>query len=105
MTLLQFELDVEEVWKEMKAIISRVVDHTSGMDDDDDGMDPFADCILPCHAREVCRYAGEETHVVGAILGGIASQEAVKLLTHQYVCINNTFVYNGVAGVGSVYDL
>ena len=85
----------------MKAMISRVVD-TSEMED---GNDSFTDCILPSHAREICRYGGEETHVLGAILGGIASQEAVKLLTHQYVCINNTFVYNGVAGVGAVYDL
>lgn len=85
----------------MTAIVSRAMDDASM----EAAGDAFSSCISRDHAREVCRYAGEETHVVGAVLGGIASQEAVKILTHQYVCINNTFVYNGVAGVGAVYEL
>lgn len=29
---------------------------------------------------------------------GVASQEVVKLVTHQYVPANNTLIYNGMAG-------
>lgn len=31
-----------------------------------------------------------------AILGGVAGQECIKLITHQYLPLDNTFVYDGV---------
>lgn len=34
-----------------------------------------------------------------------ALQEAVKVLTQQYVPLNNTFVYNGIASTGGSYHL
>jgi amyloid beta precursor protein binding protein 1 len=42
---------------------------------------------------------------VAAILGGVGSQEAVKVLTQQYVPVDHTFVYNGIASVGARYAL
>lgn len=33
------------------------------------------------------------------------AQEAVKVLTQQYVPLNNTFIYNGLASVGGSYRL
>jgi NEDD8-activating enzyme E1 regulatory subunit len=51
------------------------------------------------------RYGAAELHNIAAILGGIGSQEAVKVLTQQYVPLTNTFVYNGVASVGGSYCL
>lgn len=48
--------------------------------------------------EEVVRYGGCELHVTSSVLGGIASQEAVKLLTKQYAPLNNTLIYNGVNG-------
>lgn len=35
----------------------------------------------------------------------VCLQEAVKVLTQQYVPLNNTFVYNGVASTGGSYQL
>ena len=55
--------------------------------------------ITPDHATELVRYGGCELHTVSGIVGGLASQEAVKLLTHQFVPVDNTFVYNGIASV------
>lgn len=46
-----------------------------------------------------CRYDAAELHAVAAIMGGIASQEAVKLITQQYLPITGVFVFNGVAGI------
>jgi hypothetical protein len=57
------------------------------------------------HAEEVVRGAGKEVHSVSALVGGVAAQEAVKLVTHQYKPLDNTYVYNGVAGCGAVYCL
>ena len=46
--------------------------------------------------HEVCRYGGCELHAVASIVGGCAAQEAIKLLTKQYVPVNNLFVFNAV---------
>ncbi|KAL7467294.1 hypothetical protein ACHAXS_007548 [Conticribra weissflogii] len=54
-------------------------------------------------AKEVVRYNEAEIHNIAAILGGVASQEAVKLITGQYVPLDDTFVYNGIASVAGVY--
>ena len=54
-------------------------------------------------ARELARYGNAEVHAVASVVGGVASQEAVKLITGQYVPLNNTYVYNGIVSVGGVY--
>jgi len=46
--------------------------------------------------HEICRYGGCELHAVASILGGCAAQEAIKLLTKQYVPVDNLFVFNAV---------
>jgi amyloid beta precursor protein binding protein 1 len=55
------------------------------------------------YAEEMTRYGNAEIHTVASVVGGVASQEAVKIITGQYVPINNTYVYNGIASVGAVY--
>lgn len=48
--------------------------------------------------EEVVRYGGCELHVTSAVLGGVASQEVVKLLTKQYTPLCNTLIYDGLHG-------
>ena len=57
----------------------------------------------PQYQEEMKRYFGSKLHVVASLIGGIASQEAVKLLTHQFVPINNTLILNGLTGEAAVY--
>ncbi|KAE8814901.1 NEDD8-activating enzyme E1 regulatory subunit [Hordeum vulgare] len=45
---------------------------------------------------EVCRFAGAEIHPVATFIGGVASQEVIKLVTKQFVPLNGTFVFNGI---------
>lgn len=54
-------------------------------------------------AREVVRYDEAEIHNIAAAVGGVASQEAVKLITGQYVPIDDTYVYNGISSTAGVY--
>jgi len=61
--------------------------------------------ITPAHAAEMCRYGGTELHAVAAFMGGVAAQEAVKLLTAQYVPLDNTFVHNAISGTSGTYCL
>lgn len=44
--------------------------------------------------EEMIRFAGVELHNVAALIGGIAGQEAVKIITRQFVPLNNTIIVN-----------
>jgi len=54
---------------------------------------------------EIARTAGGEIHVVAALVGGVGSQEAIKVLISQYIPLNNTFIYNGVHGSATQLEL
>lgn len=43
---------------------------------------------------EFCRYGAGEIHSVAAFVGGVAAQESIKIITHQFVPLNNTWIYN-----------
>ncbi|EGD77785.1 hypothetical protein PTSG_08875 [Salpingoeca rosetta] len=58
-----------------------------------DGVTIGDDCV-----KEMCRYGAAQLHSVAAFVGGMTSQEIVKLVTQQYVPANHTIIYNGVQG-------
>ncbi|ORX93799.1 NEDD8-activating enzyme E1 regulatory subunit [Basidiobolus meristosporus CBS 931.73] len=57
------------------------------------------------HIHEVCRTGLAELPSIAALLGGIVSQEVIKLVTKQYIPLNNTLVYNGINATTSTYEL
>lgn len=46
--------------------------------------------------NEMCRYGSAEIHAVAAFVGGVASQEVIKLITKQFVPLAGTFIFNGI---------
>ena len=46
--------------------------------------------------HEVCRTGGAELHAVAAVMGANAAQECVKLITGQYVPVDNLFVFDAM---------
>ena len=48
-------------------------------------------------AREVARAAGGELHNIAALTGGMVAQEIIKIVTRQYIPIDNTCVFDGIA--------
>lgn len=48
------------------------------------------------YVHEVCRYGAAEPHAMAAFIGGCAAHEAIKLLTKQYVPIDNLFLFNAM---------
>ncbi|XP_039131097.1 NEDD8-activating enzyme E1 regulatory subunit AXR1-like [Dioscorea cayenensis subsp. rotundata] len=46
--------------------------------------------------NEMCRFGGAELHAVAALIGGIASEEVIKLVTKQFVPLTGTFIFNGI---------
>lgn len=46
--------------------------------------------------NEMCRFGAAELHAIAAFIGGIASQEVIKLITKQFVPMSGTFIFNGI---------
>lgn len=100
---LALEADANEVYSCMLEIVQ-----SSGLVDGENTSELIKEYILDKVkgkdlAREVVRYDEAEIHTVAAVVGGVASQEAVKLITGQYVPIDDTYVYNGIASTAGVY--
>ncbi|RDA90000.1 hypothetical protein CP533_4800 [Ophiocordyceps camponoti-saundersi (nom. inval.)] len=47
-------------------------------------------------AREVSRFANGELHNISAFTGGMVAQEIIKIITRQYVPIENICIYDGI---------
>lgn len=54
---------------------------------------------------EMCRFGAAELHCVAAVVGGIASQEAIKLITHQFVPLAAPLIYNAIESTTSTLAL
>lgn len=52
---------------------------------------------------EICHYGGAEIHSISAFIGASAAQEVIKLLTQQYVPIDNTFLYSAITTETATY--
>jgi amyloid beta precursor protein binding protein 1 len=47
-------------------------------------------------AEEVARAKGGELHNISALTGGMVAQEIIKIVTKQYIPVDNTCVYDGI---------
>ncbi|GAM20938.1 hypothetical protein SAMD00019534_041130 [Acytostelium subglobosum LB1] len=57
------------------------------------------------YITEITRYGSCELHNIASLMGGVASQEIIKLITHQYVPLNNSFIFNGINSTANNYSL
>ncbi|KAG9194645.1 hypothetical protein G6011_04680 [Alternaria panax] len=57
------------------------------------------------YARELVRAGGAELHNIGALTGGIVSQEIIKAITEQYVPVDNTCVFDGIKSKSTVFKV
>ena len=57
------------------------------------------------HIVEFCRYGGGEIHSIAAYIGGVAAQEVIKILTKQYIPLNNSYVYNAASSTSLTAEL
>ncbi|OTB08886.1 hypothetical protein M426DRAFT_51767 [Hypoxylon sp. CI-4A] len=48
-------------------------------------------------AQEVARAGGGELHNISALTGGMAAQEIIKIITKQYIPIENTCIFDGIS--------
>ena len=57
------------------------------------------------YLSEVVRYGGCEMHNIAAFQGGVVSLEMIKLATHQWVPLCDTFIFNGINGSACSFQL
>ncbi|EFA84738.1 amyloid beta precursor protein-binding protein 1 [Heterostelium album PN500] len=57
------------------------------------------------YITEIARYGHCELHNIASLMGGVTSQEVIKLITHQYVPLDNTFIFNGINSTANPYKL
>ena len=56
-------------------------------------------------AQEVARARGGELHNISALTGGMVAQEAIKIITKQYIPIDNTCIFDGISSRCQVLQL
>ena len=67
--------------------------------------DASLNVLTKAHVDEITRYGAGIIQNVAAFIGGVAAQEASKIIVKQFVPLNNTLVFNGIAGVATKYSL
>ena len=45
---------------------------------------------------EMCRFSNSRIAPIVSLIGSIASQEIIKLITYQFMTVNNTIILNGI---------
>ncbi|RIB14402.1 hypothetical protein C2G38_2195249 [Gigaspora rosea] len=60
---------------------------------------------LDDYIHEICRAGGSELPNMASLLGGLVSQEVIKLITRQYIPLNNTSIFDGIKSASSTYIL
>lgn len=55
--------------------------------------------------KEVARAAGGELHNTSALTGGMVAQEVIKIVTKQYIPVDNTCIFDGMASRAQVLRL
>jgi hypothetical protein len=61
--------------------------------------------VVPECFQELVRWQGAELHNIAAAIGGIAAQEALKLIVQQYVPLNNTLLFDGIYSKINVIEM
>lgn len=56
-------------------------------------------------AKEVARAQGGELHNISALTGGMVAQEIIKIITKQYIPIDNTCIYDGITSRTQTFKL
>lgn len=89
--------DIEEDLATMRSITEELLTEWSIPASD---IEQFNDAL-----KSITQAGGAELHNMASLMGGLVSQEAIKLVTRQYIPLDNTCIFDGVKSSASVYRL
>ncbi|CAG8447319.1 7759_t:CDS:10 [Cetraspora pellucida] len=98
-----FEGDTEEVNEEAKSEFELLKTYVNILLSDLQITNPPDH--LDDYIHEICRAGGSELPNMASLLGGLVSQEVIKIVTRQYIPINNTSIFDGIKSTSSTYIL
>ncbi|KAL8931053.1 MAG: hypothetical protein Q9208_000155 [Pyrenodesmia sp. 3 TL-2023] len=55
--------------------------------------------------QELARAEGAELHNISALMGGMVAQEVIKIITKQYIPVDNTCVFDGITSKSAVFRI
>ncbi|EAL88910.1 hypothetical protein KXW98_003959 [Aspergillus fumigatus] len=92
-------LDDESLWNtHIQQVISNLASDPTAIDE------RAREKILEA-TQELRRTEGGELHNISALTGGLVAQEALKVITRQYVPLDNTCIFDGVRSRSEMYRL
>lgn len=93
-------LEDEALWSsEISRLLDAIVSSSSQSPDDE-----ARNRVLEA-AQELRRTGGGELHNISSLTGGLVAQEALKVLTRQYVPLDNICIFDGIRSSSAMYKL
>ncbi|OOQ88554.1 putative ubiquitin-like activating enzyme (UlaA) [Penicillium brasilianum] len=96
----QLSIDDEALWTSHTERILALLSRDQPVPLDLDVREGIANAIM-----EIRRAEGGELHNISSLTGGLVAQEALKVLTRQYVPLDNTCVFDGARSRSEMYRL
>ncbi|OOF99249.1 hypothetical protein ASPCADRAFT_513299 [Aspergillus carbonarius ITEM 5010] len=94
-------LDDETVWESaIKHILSVLESEDPSAIEEEDARERILQA-----ARELRRTQGGELYNISSLTGGLVAQEALKVVTRQYVPLDNTCIFDGAHSRSEMYKL
>jgi amyloid beta precursor protein binding protein 1 len=98
-----YETDATKLTGIAHKIIDNLINEAGTQIEDPEYSDLKADVERIC--IEITRAGGKELHNIASLAGGMVAQEIIKVLTAQYVPIDNCCLFDGVASRSSVLKI
>ncbi|KAF5864877.1 hypothetical protein ETB97_006103 [Aspergillus alliaceus] len=93
-------IDDEVAWNaQSKRVLSALI-HDNQFQIDEDAQERIVEAT-----QELRRTEGGELHNISSLTGGLVAQEALKVITRQYVPLDNTCIFDGVRSRTEMYKL
>ncbi|KAJ5295788.1 hypothetical protein PENANT_c001G05153 [Penicillium antarcticum] len=93
-------VDDSDLWNSHTQRILTLLNGANGNGMGEDAKQQITDAI-----QELRRAEGGELHNISSLTGGLVAQEALKVLTRQYVPLDNTCVFDGARSRSEMYRL
>ncbi|EON60811.1 hypothetical protein W97_00020 [Coniosporium apollinis CBS 100218] len=99
----EVEFDAEKMTGIANTIIDNLINEAGTRIEEPDYSDIGA--RVANYVQDIVRAGGGELHNIAALTGGMVAQEVIKVVTKQYVPVDNTCVFDGVGSRTEVLRL
>ncbi|KAL1633765.1 hypothetical protein SLS56_002644 [Neofusicoccum ribis] len=97
----EIDADVEKVYGIAKTIMDGLLQEAGTFIEDEAEYNELKETARQ-YVAELTRAGGVELHNIAALAGGMVSQEVIKVVTKQYIPVDNTCVFDGVRSKSGV---